>query len=192
MNRRQAISRAAAIATAVMFLGGCASKPIFRTPPDMTTATERTPVAISDSASVLSPPVISPADSLGVSDARAAQLEEIAQSWVGTPYRRGREDAKGTDCSGLTQSVLSELGVSLPRSTHEQLQTGHAVPVAELAPGDLLFFRMRGSSRVNHVGVSLGTDRFLHASSSRGVVVDHLDSYFSHRLVEARRVVDGS
>ena len=190
--KRRPFSQGAAIATAVMFLGGCASKPIFRTPPDMTATTERTPVALSDSASALPPPVISPADSLEVADARAAQLEEIAQSWVGTPYRRGREDAKGTDCSGLTQSVLSELGVSLPRSTHEQQQSGRQIPVVELAPGDLLFFRMRGSSRVNHVGVALGTDRFLHASSSRGVVVDHLDSYFSHRLVEARRVVDGS
>jgi cell wall-associated NlpC family hydrolase len=63
------------------------------------------------------------------------------------------------------------------------------VPLSELAPGDLLFFRL-GSSRVNHVGVALGADRFLHASSSRGVVVDRLDRYFTGRLAEARRVLD--
>jgi cell wall-associated NlpC family hydrolase len=66
---------------------------------------------------------------------------------------------------------------------------GRPVATDDLAPGDLLFFRM-GSRRVNHVGVALGPQEFLHASLSRGVVVDRLDdTYFGRRLAEARRVL---
>ena len=188
MSRAQVPARLALVAAALM-IAGCGPKPIFRTLPEAEPAPQRMLAPDEESGGLLDPPVWSNADSSGAGGARAQQLEEIAQQWVGTPYRRGREGQHGTDCSGLARSVLSELGVSLPRSTREQRQTGRSVPIAELSPGDLLFFRLR-SSRVNHVGVSLGSDRFLHASSSRGVVVDRLDRYFGDRLVEARRVVD--
>lgn len=178
-----------AFAAAALMLGGCGPKPIFRTLPEEYPAPVKIIAPDEESGGLLEPPVWSNADSTGAGGARAQQLEEIARQWVGTPYRRGREGQHGTDCSGLARSVLSELGVSLPRSTREQRQEGRPVPIADLSPGDLLFFRL-SSSRVNHVGVALGSDRFLHASSSRGVVVDRLDRYFGGRLVEARRVVD--
>jgi lipoprotein Spr len=119
------------------------------------------------------------------------RLESIAESWVGTPYRRGGQDEQGIDCSALARTVLSELGVSLPRTTSDQRRVGHTVPRDEVAPGDLVFFRL-GSRRVNHVGVALDSDRFLHASSTRGVVVETLQgSYFGRRFAEARRVSGG-
>jgi cell wall-associated NlpC family hydrolase len=92
------------------------------------------------------------------------------------------------DCSALTQAVLGELGASLPRTVRAQQRAGRSIPVKKLAAGDLIFFRL-DSSRVNHVGIALDSNRFIHASSSRGVVIDYLmDAYFHRRIVEARRV----
>jgi cell wall-associated NlpC family hydrolase len=118
----------------------------------------------------------------------AARLERIAHAWIGTPYRRGGQDANGIDCSALARAVLAELGVPLPRTTADQRRTGTQVARDDVAPGDLVFFRL-GSRRVNHVGVALDADRFLHASTTRGVVLESLEgTYFGRRFVEARRV----
>jgi cell wall-associated NlpC family hydrolase len=124
-------------------------------------------------------------------DLTSERLAELTTAWLGTPYRRGGQDARGIDCSALARSVLAEFGVGLPRTTAAQRRIGHAIPRDAMAPGDLVFFRL-GSGRVNHVGVALDTDRFLHSSSSRGVVVDRLnDTFFGRRFVEARRVGGG-
>ncbi len=167
--RRIAVALLAAAGLAGL---GCSPKPIFRGDP----AGEREAPA----------PVRGP--SLRVADPR---IEEIASSWLGTPYRYGGTDERGLDCSALVQNVFADLGVRLPRTTKAQRAVGTAVSVRTARPGDLLFFALE-SGRVNHVGILLGPDRFVHASSSRGVVVDRLmDDYFRRRLVEARRVLPG-
>ncbi len=172
---------------AMITAAGCSPRPAFRGPIRPPDVEPIGPVAETDGA-VLSPgPILTPVDSPSTGET-SLRLAALADAWVGTPYRRGGQDSHGIDCSGLARTVLAEFGVGLPRTTSAQRQMGRAVAREEMAPGDLLFFRL-GSGHVNHVGVALDTDRFLHASSTRGVVVDRLnDTFFGRRFVEARRV----
>ncbi|HYE96196.1 MAG TPA: NlpC/P60 family protein [Rubricoccaceae bacterium] len=125
-------------------------------------------------------------------DARLAHtLRRAAEDWTGTPYRFGGTSRSGIDCSAFTQRVFNEaLGIELPRNTALQVERGHAVSRDELRPGDLVFFRRRGT---RHVGVYLGDDEFAHASTSRGVIVSRLDEdYYARHYWTARRVLDGA
>jgi lipoprotein Spr len=144
--------------------GGCAAAPIYRNVP---MADPDPQVALAPA----EPAVVQP-----------EAVERAAESWLGTPYGR-------IDCSALAQRILGDLGADLPRTVQTQRMQGRPVSTGDLAAGDLVFFRL-GSSRVNHVGVSLGGDRFVHASRSRGVVIDRLsDGYFARGFAEARRVL---
>jgi cell wall-associated NlpC family hydrolase len=114
------------------------------------------------------------------------------ESFLGAPYVWGGSTRRGTDCSGLVQTVFAEQGVRLGRRVRDQFATGAKVDRARLAKGDLVFFRTL-ADRVSHVGVvcdpALG--EFIHASSSRGVVRSRLDSrYYRERYAGARRVVE--
>jgi len=112
-----------------------------------------------------------------------------AMSLLGTPYRWGGESTDGFDCSGLVGYVYrSVLGMELPRVSRQMATTGEAVDRSSLAPGDLVFFGLRG--RVTHVGIYVGEGRFLHAPSrGKDVRVDSLaSSYWSGRYLQGRRV----
>ena len=117
-------------------------------------------------------------------------LMQAADYWLKTPYRFGGNDERGIDCSGLVCAVYREVyGLDLPRSTRSQRRLGSSVRTPYIRPGDLLFFQME-RGRVNHVGIYLGGSEFIHASSSRGVVISSLrDSYYSERLFTARRIL---
>ncbi|MDY7115993.1 NlpC/P60 family protein [Halomonas sp. SSL-5] len=112
------------------------------------------------------------------------------ERWVGTPYRLGGTSRGGVDCSALVQNVFEEtFRLSLPRTTGEQVSQGHPIARDELAPGDLVFFRPPGTYR--HVGIYVGEGRFLHASSSRGVMISKLDnSYWRRHFWQARRALE--
>jgi cell wall-associated NlpC family hydrolase len=114
---------------------------------------------------------------------------ETALALRGTPYRDGGDGPGGFDCSGFTQYVFAQHGVSIPRGVREQFATGRHIKRDELEAGDLIFFTttVRGAS---HVGIAVGGDEFVHAPSSAGVVrFEHLSSsYWSARFVGARRV----
>ena len=91
-------------------------------------------------------------------------------------------------------SMLSQLGIQLPRSTREMI-TLDAPKVArsELEPGDIIFFNNRGRGRVSHAGIYQGDNQFIHSSSSRsgGVRVDSLaDRYWNSSYMLAKRVLD--
>lgn len=120
---------------------------------------------------------------------RQALLAQHAR-WVGTPYRLGGTSRGGVDCSALVQNVFEEtFRLSLPRTTGEQVNQGRPVARDELAPGDLVFFRPPGTYR--HVGIYVGEGRFLHASSSRGVMISTLDnSYWRRHFWQARRALE--
>jgi cell wall-associated NlpC family hydrolase len=107
----------------------------------------------------------------------------------GVPYRDGGASPAGFDCSGFTQYVFAQHGVTLPRGVREQFRTGRHIKPKDLEPGDLIFFTTTDRS-ASHVGIAVGGDEFVHAPSSAGVVrVERLSSsYWSARVVGARRV----
>ena len=120
----------------------------------------------------------------------AYALVGTALALRGTPYRNGGSDPSGFDCSGFTQYVFAHYGVALPREVREQYRQGQQIEPNELAPGDLVFFSTTDPG-VSHVAIVIGSDQFVHAPSSSGVVrVERLrSSYWSQRYIGARRVV---
>lgn len=123
-------------------------------------------------------------------DAGAA-IAALAVSLVGTPYHFGGADAAGFDCSGLAVYVHERFGLTIPRTAREQQHAARAVPLSELAPGDLVFFHLRGR-RVDHVGIYAGSGRFIHSPRAGGTVAygDLSEGYYHARLVSAGRYWD--
>ena len=124
---------------------------------------------------------------------QGAAIAALAASLTGTRYEFGGADQGGFDCSGLALYVYERVGVSIPRTAAAQQRAALPVAVAQLAPGDLVFFRLRGHS-VDHVGVYIGAGRFIHAPHS-GVAVasaDLSDAYFSKHFAAAGRFGGGA
>lgn len=133
------------------------------------------------------PPPPSAAQPAAANDAGAG-IAALAATLVGTPYHFGGADEAGFDCSGLTLYVHERFGITIPRTAAEQQREAQPVPLAELQPGDLVFFRI-GARHVNHVGVYSGEGRFIHAPHA-GVAVtsaDLHDGYYARHLVSAGR-----
>ncbi len=116
-------------------------------------------------------------------------LISVAQQTLGIPYRFGSNTFIGTDCSGYVQTVFSLLGINLPRSAREQFHLGEAVEKKDLSLGDLVFFRTYASFP-SHVGIYLGNNLFIHASTlGKRVTIDNLDMpYFVKRFIGAKRL----
>lgn len=116
------------------------------------------------------------------------QLVAHYQEWAGTPYRMGGLSQQGVDCSGFVYLTFRDkLGRNLPRTTQDQLRQGQAIARSQLNTGDLVFFRTGFKTR--HVGIYLGDEQFLHASSSRGVMISSLsDNYWDRAFLQGRRV----
>ena len=141
------------------------------------------------------PPGSSGSPGSGASPAKGSRpfdgyaLVGTALALRGAPYRNGGSDPSGFDCSGFTQYVFAQYGVALPRDVREQYRQGKPVDSQELAPGDLVFFSTTDPG-ASHVAIVIGSDQFVHAPSSSGVVrVERLrSSYWSPRFVGARRV----
>lgn len=109
------------------------------------------------------------------------------RSFMGVPYVWGGEDPSGFDCSGFTQYVFAKNGVYIPRTADIQFNVGTAVKRGEERPGDLVFFETYCPGP-SHVGIYLGHDWFLHASSSRGVTTERLScEFFAQRYLGAKR-----
>ena len=116
-----------------------------------------------------------------------------AVSQAGVAYRRGGASPEaGFDCSGFVRYVFDHVeGLSLPHSSKAMSLIGNRIKLAELKPGDLVFFRIMRHG-ISHVGIYLGDNRFIHAAStSTGSVVisDLAESYWARRLTLARRIV---
>ena len=118
---------------------------------------------------------------------RFALLQQYAH-WEGTPYRYGGNSRRGVDCSGFIQQVYRGFaGRHLPRTTRQQAELGRAVSWSELEPGDLVFFKTGFKQR--HAGIYLGNGEFMHASTSKGVILSRLDNpYWADAWWMARRL----
>ncbi len=120
-------------------------------------------------------------------------ISMYAVSLVGSPYRLGGNSPEtGLDCSGFVGHVYKQTtGILLPRDSRMISETARPLDQTELQPGDLVFFNTLNRA-YSHVGIYLGDDRFVHASSSRsgGVMVSSLgDRYWRQRFDGARRVI---
>ena len=119
----------------------------------------------------------------------SSSLEQLAKSWIGTPYVYGGSSKSGTDCSGyVMQLYKSHYGISLPHNAGQMYDDsrGSSVSRGSLQEGDLVFF---GSFwKIDHVGIYLKGDRFTHASSSKGVMISPMsDNYWRPKYQGARR-----
>jgi len=114
-------------------------------------------------------------------------LVQTARAFMGVPYKWGGTNPNGYDCSGFVQEVFRLAGHSVPRMADVQYEQLEKVEREGLEPGDLVFFNTDGSG-VSHVGIYSGDGKFLHASSSRGVIESALEeSYYSTRYIGASR-----
>jgi len=118
----------------------------------------------------------------------ARSLTRNALRFLGTPYVFGGTSGAGFDCSGFVQHVFALMGVSLPRTADAQYYAERA-PTGGVQAGDLVFFQTYEAGP-SHVGIYIGGGKFVHASSSHGVMVSALsDSYWSARYLGAKRVL---
>ena len=117
----------------------------------------------------------------------------MAKSLLGKPYVWGAEGPSSFDCSGFTYYVFKNAAnISLPRVSKDQSTYGTYVSKSNLRVGDLIFFDTDGSNdgNVSHVGIYLGNNEFIHASSAKGkVVISQMTSYYTGAYVNARRVL---
>ncbi|HEY0943251.1 MAG TPA: C40 family peptidase [Steroidobacter sp.] len=111
-----------------------------------------------------------------------------AISLLGAPYEWGGSGPSTFDCSGLVRFIHDQLGISTPRTAAEQFSAARPVELDRLAPGDLLFFRIKG--RISHVAIYTGEGRFVHApQTGRPVELRTLDDdFYRPRLAGAGRL----
>ncbi|WP_409160029.1 bifunctional murein DD-endopeptidase/murein LD-carboxypeptidase [Pectobacterium sp. B2J-2] len=121
-------------------------------------------------------------------DIKSKLLNQYA-SWKGVRYRLGGDSRRGIDCSAFVQRTFREqFGMDLPRSTYEQQEMGQKIQRNKLRVGDLVLFRAGSTGR--HVGIYLGNDQFVHASTSSGVIISKMtENYWNKRYQEGRRVL---
>jgi LysM repeat protein len=115
-------------------------------------------------------------------------LVKVVKIFLGVPYQLGGSTFKGIDCSALVKKIYEVFNIQLPRTTREQFAIGKKVEKNQLEEGDLVFFRESGNRA--HVGIYVGDNQFVHASSySREVKIDYLDApYYSKRFLRGVRV----
>jgi cell wall-associated NlpC family hydrolase len=116
-------------------------------------------------------------------------LYKAVDNWLGTRYHYGGTSHKGVDCSSLMQHLYNEaIGTEIPRTARLQHGFTKRISRADLQEGDLIFFNTTGG--VSHVGMYLKNDKFVHASTSRGVTISDLnENYYAKRYIGAGRVL---
>lgn len=123
---------------------------------------------------------------------KGKEIANYAKQFVGKKYVYGGSSPSGFDCSGLTMYVYKKFGISLPHSATSQSKLGVAVSKSNLQPGDLVFFtNYRTGKGIGHVGVYIGSNKFVHASTEKtGVITSSLSgSGYAKRYVKAVRLV---
>ncbi|WP_103069844.1 C40 family peptidase [Aquimarina sediminis] len=117
-----------------------------------------------------------------------------AKTFSGTRYKFGGTTKRGMDCSGLVYTSFKKENIILPRTSRTMATQGHAISLKKVAVGDLLFFKTNKRKNViSHVGLVVenkGVVKFIHASTSKGVVVSSLnEKYWNKCFAHARRIL---
>ncbi|MDY3548609.1 C40 family peptidase [Riemerella anatipestifer] len=125
----------------------------------------------------------------------ARKIIKTAEKYLGVPYKYAGNTSLGFDCSGLVSKVFIENNKTLPRRSTDQALEGSSISVKEIKAGDLVFFATMGGSKVSHVGIvhtieTSGEIKFIHASTSKGVIISSLnETYWNKSFLFARRIL---
>ncbi|MFQ5453900.1 MAG: C40 family peptidase [Candidatus Zixiibacteriota bacterium] len=115
----------------------------------------------------------------------------ILQKYLGKPYKGKSKYEQGLDCSHFTMSVFKKFNrITIPRTAAEQYKFGREIHFKYLQYGDLVFFKTMGK-KISHVGIFIGDNNFIHASTSNGVIISSLsEKYWAKKYSGARRVLE--
>ncbi len=107
------------------------------------------------------------------------KLITSSANWLGTSYKTGGETKSGVDCSGLAKALYSEAyNINVPRTSKELFDQTKSVKRNELKEGDFVFFNYE-TKKVSHVGIYLKDDKFIHASTKKGVIIGDLNDPYN-------------
>ncbi|MDA0779869.1 MAG: C40 family peptidase [Bacteroidetes bacterium] len=117
-----------------------------------------------------------------------------AKGYMGTPYAYGGNTKGGIDCSGLIYNAFRQQGVRVPRTVHELRKKGKRISIDRVKKGDIIFFRTSRKRKLTHAGIVVSTrngiPQFIHASSSKGVIISSLESsYWKKAYAQTRRLL---
>ena len=117
------------------------------------------------------------------------KLYQFIDEWMGVTYRYGGKDKNGIDCSNFAAKLVENIyGLQLPPGSKSQYDLCDPLEVSEIKEGDLLFFNTFGGG-ISHVAVYLGNRFFVHASTRKGVRIDHLEfPYYKKTFLFAGRI----
>ena len=125
---------------------------------------------------------------LGVDDTQVNNIDLIEEidDWYGTPYRYGGSSKNGIDCSAFSRTLFNDVyNTALPRTAEEQYDYCDHIKKGQLKQGDLVFFHTTGGGRITHVGVYLQNGKFVHASTSSGVMISDMDESYWRKAYRA-------
>lgn len=125
---------------------------------------------------------------------KADKIVSKALTYKGTRYKYGGTSKSGMDCSGLMFTSFKSANINLPRTALAQAGLGKKISTKNIQKGDLVFFKTSNKNRINHVGLVISTKdrdiKFIHSSSSRGVMISSLkEGYWSQAYTTAKRVL---
>ena len=114
---------------------------------------------------------------------QANSVVEFAYAMIGAKYSYGSASINATDCSGLTMQCYKSQGITIPRTASAQYRSGTKVDYSNIQLGDLIAWSGNGGKSITHIGIYIGNDQFIHASSGRGeVMISEVAQYKTHSV----------